>query len=181
MSTASKIAEYLQAYLETGFFMGSALVACAGEVIFHQSYGMANLEHEVLNTPLTKFRIASVTKPFTAAAILQLQQQGLLNVQHSISAYVPDYPNSEKITIHHLLTHTAGIPNFTSFPDAAKKEPLRVTLDELISWFSDKPLEFMPGDRYRPTNSGYVLLAKIIEVASGQSYPNYLRQNINSS
>ena len=178
MSTASKIAEYLQVYLETGFFVGSALVACAGEVIFHQSYGMANLEHGILNTSLTKFRIASVTKPFTAAAILKLQEQGLLDVQHFISAYVPGYPNSEQITIHHLLTHTAGIPNFTSFPDAEKKQPLRVTLDELISWFSDKPLEFMPGERYRPTNSGYVLLAKIIEVASGQSYTDYLRQHI---
>jgi CubicO group peptidase (beta-lactamase class C family) len=178
MPTASEIAEYLQAYLETGFFMGSALVACAGEVILHQSYGMANLEHEVLNTSQTKFRIASVTKPFTAAAILKLQEQGLLDVQRPISDHLPDYPNSEQITIHHLLTFTAGIPDFTSFPDAEKKEPLKVTLDELISWFSDKPLHFMPGERYQPTNSGYVLLAKIIEVASGQSYADYLRQHI---
>jgi CubicO group peptidase (beta-lactamase class C family) len=178
MSTASKISAYLQAYLETGFFMGSALVAHAGEVILHQSYGMANLEHAVYNTSLTKFRIASVTKPFTAAAILKLQEQGLLHVQHSIAAYVPHYPNSEQITIHHLLTHTSGIPDFTGLPDAQKKEPLKVTLDELISWFSNKPLDFMPGDRYRPSNSGYVLLAKIIEVASGQFYADYLQQHI---
>jgi CubicO group peptidase (beta-lactamase class C family) len=102
----------------------------------------------------------------------------LLDVRHSISAYLPEYPNSERITVHQLLTHTAGIPNFTSFPDVIKKQLLKVTLDELISWFGNKPLNFTPGERYKPTNSGYALLAKIIEVASGQSYADYLQYQI---
>lgn len=178
ISYASEMANYLQAYLETGYFMGSVLVARAGEVLLNQSYGMANLEHRVPNIPQTKFRIASVTKPFTAAAILKLQEQGLLDVNHSLATYVPEYPNGEQIMVHHLLTHMAGIPNFNSAPDFEKKQPLKVTLDELISWFSHKTLEFTPGSRYRPSNSGYVVLAKIIEVVSGQSYANYLRHHI---
>ncbi|MEY2833279.1 MAG: hypothetical protein RLZZ574_2538, partial [Cyanobacteriota bacterium] len=86
--------------------------------------------------------------------------------------------NGEQIMVHHLLTHMAGISNFNSAPDFEKKQPLKVTLDELISWFSHKPLEFNPGSSYRPSNSGYVVLAKIIEVVSGQSYANYLRHHI---
>jgi CubicO group peptidase (beta-lactamase class C family) len=103
---------YLQAYLETGYFMGSVLVAHAGEVLLNQGYGMANLEHGVPNTPQTKFRIGSVTKQFTATAILKLQEQGLLDVKDSISVYLPNYPKGERITIHQLLNHTSGIPDF---------------------------------------------------------------------
>jgi CubicO group peptidase (beta-lactamase class C family) len=169
---------YLQAYLETGFFMGSVLIARAGEVLLNQSYGMANLEHGVPNSHQTKFRIGSVTKPFTAMAILKLQEQGLLNVRDSISNYIPDYPNGDRITVHQLLTHTAGIRNFIGSAAAEDKQHLKVTIDELISWFSDKPLYFTPGDRYQYTNSGYILLAKIIEVASNISYADYLRYQI---
>jgi CubicO group peptidase (beta-lactamase class C family) len=95
---------YLQAYVKTGYFMGSVLVAHAGEVLLSKGYRMANLEHEVPNTPQTKFRIGSLTKKFTATAILKLQEQGLLDVQDSISVYIPDYPKGEQITIHQLLT-----------------------------------------------------------------------------
>jgi CubicO group peptidase (beta-lactamase class C family) len=177
---STEMSTYLQAYLETGFFMGSVLVAQAGEILLNQSYGMANLEHGVPNSPQTKFRIASVTKPFTAMAILKLQEQGLLNVQQSVSAYIPDYPNGDRITVHQLLTHTAGIPNFigSGSPDAEQKKHLKVTIDELISWFSDKPLQFTPGDRYRMSNSGYIVLAKIIEAVSDRSYADYLRERI---
>lgn len=180
ISYASEMETYLQAYLETGYFMGSVLVGRAGEILLNQSYGSANLEHGVLNIPQTKFRIGSVTKPFTAISILKLQEQGFLDVHSSISAYVPEYPNGNQITVHQLLTHTAGIPHFigSDSPDAEQKKHLKVTLDELISWFSDKPLQFTPGDRYQYTNSGYVLLAKIIEAASGQSYADYLRHQI---
>jgi CubicO group peptidase (beta-lactamase class C family) len=169
---------YLNAYLETGYFMGAVLVAHAGEILLSQGYGMANLEHEVPNTPQTKFRIGSVTKQFTATAILKLQEQGLLNVRDSISVYIPDYPKGERITVHQLLTHTSGIRNFTSLPDAEENQPLKVTLNKVISWFSNLSLVYTPGDRYQYTNSGYVLLAKIIEVVSGQSYADYLQKHI---
>lgn len=169
---------YLQAYLETGNFMGSVLVAHAGEILLNQGYGMANLEHGISNNSQTKFRIGSVTKQFTAMAILKLQEQGLLAVKDTISVYLPDYLNGEQITIHQLLNHTSGIPNFTNLPDANKNQHLKVTLDELISWFSNLSLLYTPGDRFQYTNSGYVVLAKIIEVVSGQSYADYLQKQI---
>lgn len=172
---ADEIARYLQAYLKSGYFMGSVLVASGSEILLSQGYGMSNLEHNVHNAPHTKFCIGSVTKQFTATAILQLHQQGLLNVNQAISTYLPDYPKGEQITIHRLLNHTSGIPNYT---DVLENPYLRVTLDEVISWFSDKPLEFTPGERFKYCNSGYVLLTKIIETVSGQSYADYLQNQL---
>jgi CubicO group peptidase (beta-lactamase class C family) len=174
----NEMAAYLEAYLETGFFMGSVLVARAGKVLLSQGSGMANLEHGVANSPQTKFRLGSVTKQFTAVAILQLQEQGLLKVNSPISTYLPDYPQGGLITVHHLLTHTAGIPNYTSFPDYVQKQRTAMTLDEIITWFSDKPLEFAPGKRYSYSNSGYTLLTKLIEAVSGQPYAGYLQHHI---
>lgn len=175
---ANSIDAYLEAFLESGYFMGAVLVARAGDVLLSNGYGMANLEHKAPNTSQTKFRLGSITKQFTAAAILQLQEQGLLQVNAPISTYLPDYPNGEQITIHHLLNHTAGIPNYTSFPDFPQKTRTVMSLDELIAWFSDRPLEFTAGERHRYSNSGYVVLTKIIEVVSGQSYTDYLQHHI---
>lgn len=177
-SILNEMATYLEAYWETGFFMGSVLVAHAGKVLLKQGYGMANLEHSVANSPQTKFRLGSVTKQFTAAAILQLQEQGLLKVNNPISTYLPDYPEGNQITVHQLLTHTAGIPNYTGFPDYVQKQRTAMTLDEIITWFSDKPLDFTPGNRYSYSNSGYTLLTKLIEAVSGQSYADYLQHHI---
>jgi CubicO group peptidase (beta-lactamase class C family) len=175
---ANAIDAYLKAYLETGYFMGTVLVARAGDVLLSNGYGLANLEHNVSNTPQTKFRLGSITKQFTATAILQLQEQGLLQVDAPIATYLPSYPNGEQITVHHLLNHTAGIPSYTSFPDYSQKMSIAMTLDELIAWFSDKPLEFTPGDRHNYSNSGYALLTKIIEAVSGQTYADYLQHHI---
>jgi CubicO group peptidase (beta-lactamase class C family) len=177
-SVADEMTAYLQAYLETGFFMGSVLVARADEVLLNQGYGMANLEHGIANTPQTKFRLGSITKQFTAAAVLQLQERGLLQVNDFISTYLPHYPQGEQITVHHLLTHTAGIPNYTSFPGYAQNKRTAMTVDEVINWFNQRPLEFTPGDRYSYSNSGYVVLTKLIETLSVQSYADYLQQHI---
>ncbi|MGD1859966.1 MAG: serine hydrolase [Leptolyngbyaceae cyanobacterium] len=177
---------YLQAHYETGRFMGTAIVACGGKTVFVKGYGMASLEHQVPNVVQTKFRIGSITKQFTAAAILQLQDQGLLDVQASVATYLPDYPNGDtaeatlrdRITIHHLLTHTAGIPNLTSFPDYLEWMRQPTTLGELVAHFQDLPLEFEPGQQYRYSNSGYVLLTQVIETVSGQSYADYLQKHL---
>jgi len=175
---ADEMTAYLQACLANRYFMGSVLVARAGEVLLSAGYGMANLEHDVPHTPQTKFRIGSITKQFTAAAILQLQEQGLLEVHDSISTYLPDYPNGEQITVHHLLNHTSGIPNYTELNNFEQTTKIKVTLDDLIARFSGEPLEFTPGERYRYTNSGYVVLTKIIETVSGHSYADYLQHQI---
>ena len=168
---ASRIEEYMAARVNRDHFSGSILIARDGKVLFSRGYGMANLELDVPNTPQTKFRLGSITKQFTAMAILILQERGKLNVQDKVKKYLPDAPKAwDEITIHHLLTHTSGIPNYTALPDFLKTLPDRVTLKELIARFKDKPLDFKPGEKFRYSNSGYVVLGQIIETASGQNY-----------
>ncbi len=174
----TEIDAYLKAHYELGWFSGSVLVVRAGEIVFARGYGMASLEYQVPNSPQTRFRLGSVTKQFTAAAILQLQERGLLDVQAPVSTYLPDYPDGDRITLHHLLTHTAGIPNLTSFPDYLEWMRLPTTLDELIARFKDLPLEFEPGEQYRYSNSGYILLTQVIETVSGRSYADYLKEHL---
>jgi CubicO group peptidase (beta-lactamase class C family) len=177
---AARIDEYLNTQVAAGQFMGSVLVADDGEIVISKGYGMANIELGVPNTPVTKFRIASVTKQFTAMAIMILQERGSLNVHDPISMYVPNCPDAwGSITIHHLLTHTSGIPNYTGLP-GIYPDYLRTprTTDETIALFSNLPLRFTPGTRWEYSNSGYVLLGQIIEVVSGESYEDFIRQNI---
>jgi CubicO group peptidase (beta-lactamase class C family) len=126
----------------------------------------------------TQFRIGSLTKQFTAAAILKLQEQGLLNVQDPVALYLPDYPHGEQITIHQLLTHTAGIPNYERRPDLPQVVQAPIALDDLIATFSNQPLQFAPGQQYQYSSSGYVVLTKIIEIVTGRSYADYLESEL---
>ncbi|MEM8723692.1 MAG: serine hydrolase [Cyanobacteria bacterium P01_G01_bin.39] len=178
VSLTKELETYLQAYLSTNYFMGSVLVSRGSEVLLSKGYSMANLEHSIPNTPQTKFRLGSITKQFTATAILKLQEQQLLDVNNSLATYLPEYPQGEQITLHQLLNHTAGIPNYTSFEDCESRKRTTITLDELIAWFSNRPLDFTPGDRFSYSNSGYVVLTKVIETVSSISYANYLQENI---
>ncbi|MTF39787.1 serine hydrolase [Cyanobacterium aponinum] len=177
-SYSSKIEQYLQSYYKYRHFMGVVTILYGNQVIFNQGYGMADLEKQLPNTPETKFKIGSVTKQFTAAAILQLQEKGLLDVEKPLSTYLPNYPNGDRLTIHHLLTHTAGIPNLTSFPDYSVWMNQPTTLDKLINRFENLPLEFEPGTQHRYSNSGYIILTKVIEVVSGESYGDYIQKNL---
>jgi CubicO group peptidase (beta-lactamase class C family) len=174
---ASQIDAFLTDLTDQDRFSGSVLVAMDGQVVISQGYGMANLELEVPNTPQTKFLIASITKQFTAMAILQLQQQGKLNVQDPICQYLLDCPEAwQPITLHHLLTHTSGIPDYyASLSVDIQKHSLNPTdLMNLIP----KSSEFSPGERFHYSNSGYVLLGYIVEQVSGQPYALFLQQNI---
>ncbi len=174
----SKVDEYIGAYLKMRKFSGSVLIARDGEILLKKGYGMANYEHDVPNTPQTKFRLGSVTKQFTSIAIMQLQEKGLLNVNDPIKKYITDYPDGEKITIRHLLTHTSGIPSFTSFPDYQETMMLLSPVEKIIERFKDKPLEFAPGEKYKYSNSGYILLGYIVERVSKRPYEEYLKENI---
>lgn len=175
----AKINEYLQVHTNKYYFSGSVLIAQNGNILISKGYGMANYELDVPNTPQTKFRIASITKQFTAMAIMQLQEKNLLNVNDSIIKHIPDYPETGKeITIHHLLTHTSGIPNYTSFPDYEQTMMIPSSVETTINKFKDKPLEFTPGEKYSYCNSGYILLGYIIEKISGKPYETYLLENI---
>ena len=155
-------------------FMGSVLVAKNGTVLFAESAGWANLEWKIAHTPATKFRIASVTKQFTAAGILLLAERGKLSIDDPLGKFLVAAPEVWKpVTLRQLLSHTGGIPDFPDDPDATKK-----TLPQRMAHAAGKPLEFAPGDRYKYSNTGYTLLGWIIEVASGQSYETFLRENI---
>jgi CubicO group peptidase (beta-lactamase class C family) len=176
---APKFDEYLNALVKQQRFIGSVLVARDGKVIFSKGYGLANAELDVPNTPQTKFRLGSITKQFTAAAVLLLQERGKLSVRDPICKYVDNCPSAwSEVTIHHLLSHTGGVPNFTSFPDYQPKMMMPVTTQDMIARFKDKPLDFKPAEKWSYSNSGYFLLGYIIEKAAGESYESFLRKNI---
>ncbi|MEK6301591.1 MAG: serine hydrolase [Acidobacteriota bacterium] len=174
-----KFDEYLNALINQGRFTGSVLVALDGKVVFSKGYGLANIEFDAPNTPETKFRLGSVTKQFTAAAILLLQERGKLSVQDPICKYVDNCPSAwSDVTIHHLLSHTAGVPNFTSFFDYVPKMMMPVTAPDMIARFKDKPLDFKPGEKWNYSNSGYFLLGYVVEKAAGESYETFLQKNV---
>jgi CubicO group peptidase (beta-lactamase class C family) len=174
-----RMEQIVQSFAGNHAFMGSVLVARDGKTLLDKGYGFANLEWQIANTPATKFRLGSITKQFTAASILLLEERGKLKTDDPVKKYMPDAPAAwDKITIFHLLTHTSGIPSFTGFPDYHKREWETMTPQQLVDWFRDKPLEFEPGTKWNYSNSGYVLLGYLIEKISGQSYAGFVQENI---
>jgi CubicO group peptidase (beta-lactamase class C family) len=181
--TPWSLAAYFDARLtrltEKGEFSGSVLIARDGEILLAKGYGLADRQNDIPNTPQTKFCIASVTKTFTAMAVLMLQNQGRLNVQDPFCRYYPNCPASwEGITIHQLLTHTSGIYDYVALPDYVDFALTPAPTEELIDRFRDLPLDFPPGTSWNYSNSGYILLGEIIERISGLSYGDFLDRNI---
>jgi CubicO group peptidase (beta-lactamase class C family) len=158
----------------------AALVMKKGEVVYRKAFGKANLELNVPMQPGMIFRIGSITKQFTAVAILQLEEQGKLSLQDEITKFIPDYPtHGYKITVEHLLTHTSGIKSYTGMKEATTDIMRKdMTPKELIDFFKDQPMDFEPGTKYLYSNSGYALLGYIIEKVSGESYAQYLENHI---
>jgi CubicO group peptidase (beta-lactamase class C family) len=155
------------------------LVAKQGKVIYRKAFGMANMELGVPMKPEYIFRIGSITKQFTACAILKLAEEGKLSIQDDITKYIKDYPTQGNvITIEHLLTHTSGIKSYTGMvewiADVQKKD---FTPVQMIDFFKDQPMEFNPGEQWRYNNSGYFMLGYIIEVVSGKKYADYMEEN----
>jgi CubicO group peptidase (beta-lactamase class C family) len=139
---------------------------------------MANLEYIIPMQVDNVFEIGSISKQFTAVAILQLMEQGKLSLQDSINKFIPDYPtHGHKITIEHLLTHTSGIQNYTVIKDFGEKMTLDFKSTELIDFFKNEPMEFAPGTKWSYSNSGYYLLGYIVEKVSGKTYPQYVEEN----
>jgi CubicO group peptidase (beta-lactamase class C family) len=170
----------LQARVADKSFMGTALVARGDEIILNKGYGFANIEWNIPNAPGTKFRLGSVTKQFTAAAILLLAEQGKLALEDPVRKHWPDAPAAwDAITIEHLLRHTSGIPNFTNYPEYMQEWKFHPSQPaKSLEHLRDKPLEFQPGTRMNYSNSGYLLLGLIVERASGQSYADFVRARI---
>jgi CubicO group peptidase (beta-lactamase class C family) len=177
--SVSRMEQVVHSYLDEKKFMGSVLVARDGAVLLSKGYGSANLEWHVPNSPTTKFRLGSVTKQFTAACILLLQERGKLKLDDPVKKYMTDAPAAwDNVTLFHLLTHTSGIPSFTEFPEYASTEAIATTPKKLVARFRDRPLEFQPGEKWNYSNSGYVLLGYLIEKIGRQNYSQFVLENI---
>lgn len=164
---------------EKKLFVGSVLIASQGEVLLSEGYGMADRMQNIPNTPQTRFRLADLTKQFTAMAILILASQGKLTVQDPICMYVTDCPAAwEAITIHHLLTHTSGLHDFLTMINYRSLRATSSTPEQTMARFKDLPLDFPPGETHSYSNSGYIVLGYIIEQVSGLSYEDFLKQFI---
>lgn len=166
--------------LKTGQPGGVVLVARNGRVIYKKAFGMADMELGVPMREEMVFNVGSLTKQFTAVAVLQLVERGRLSLQDEVTKYLSDYTaGGRKITVENLLTHTAGIPASAREAMARLQGEKRfVTLDEIIATFTDRPLDFAPGTKWGYSNNGYMLLGKVIEKASGVTYPEYLEKNL---
>lgn len=157
----------------------AVIVVREDEVILRQGYGMADLELGVAMRPDMVFRLGSITKQFTAVAVMMLVQEGQIALDAPITTYLPDYPmQGHTITVEHLLTHTSGIANYTEIPEVMEDLAKDMSIDEMIATFRDIKLSFDPGTRYRYSNSGYYLLGAIIEQVTGQSYADFIDQRI---
>ena len=160
---------------------GATVIAVRdGKVVYRGAHGMADLELGVPLEPDMVLRLGSITKQFTAAAILLLEEQGKLSVDDPITEFLPDYPvHGHEITVAHLLSHTSGIRSYTGIPGWMQtKIKDDLTLEELIEGFRSEPMDFSPGERFLYNNSGYVLLGAIIEKASGKGYEEFIDEEI---
>ena len=170
----NKVDGYVNAYVNNGDFSGNVLILKDSKLLFNKSYGKANFE---LNVPMQsdiKFRIASVSKTFTAASIVMLQKRGKLKYSDRLSKYIPDFIKGDSIAISDLLLHQSGVADI----DYDKYALEGLSLNEIINTIKTKPLYFKPGSQSRYSNSGYLLLAYLIEKISGQSYEQFLSENI---
>jgi CubicO group peptidase (beta-lactamase class C family) len=174
-----KIDELVEGHMKTNGFMGSVLLAKEGKPLVSKGYGYANVEWQLPNTPNTKFRIGSITKQFTSMIVMQLREQGKIKLEDSMCQYVTPCPETWKpVTIHHLLTHTSGIPSYTGIPAWREVNMVSKTTDQIIAFFRDMPLQWVPGERYSYNNSGYFLLGVIIEKITGRKYEQALQEMI---
>ena len=173
---SEKAAALLDGLIETNDPGLAVLVAQDGKILFEKGCGLADREHHVPVIPQTTFLIGSITKQFTASAILKLQEEGKLSVNDKLSKYIPDFPRGDEVTLRHLLTHTSGIHNYNDDPgffDRATND----TTEAIIEAMKKEPYDFDPGTKWSYVNSGYMMLGYIVAKVSGQSYGDFLREN----
>lgn len=172
----AQVDSLLQPLVDDDLISGSVLIARNGKILLAKGYGLANREYGAPDTPFTKFRLGSLTKQFTAAAIMVLEQRGLLRVTDPLRKYYPDFPDGDRITLHHLLTHTSGLANYNDMPGYNETVILPWGVDQVIDWFRGQPPLSEPGTAFAYSNSNYVLLAGVIEHVTGSSYAGFLRE-----
>ncbi|MEI4803173.1 serine hydrolase domain-containing protein [Bacillus sp. FJAT-51639] len=166
------VTQKLDQYLKDKQFNGSVLVSDKGRTILDKGYGYADVQKQIENTSQTKYRIGSITKTTIAVSILQLQEQGKLNIQDNVHTYIPSFPANKNITLYHLLTHTSGLP------EHGKGKVNAASRLNLVTWLGQQPTTFQPGHGWLYTDYNYMLLAYIVEKSSGQSIAQYVREHI---
>jgi CubicO group peptidase (beta-lactamase class C family) len=179
--TAQSIELYIKKYMELWPFSGVIHVVKQGEILFNQAFGMACLEFNVPNTTDTRFGLASVSKQFTTFAVMQLYDRGLIDIDQPVNNYLPtELKLDPRITAHHLMSHTSGLPVFSGIQDPffGDRDKRNYVKEEFLSYFLDRPLHFEPGSRFEYCNAGYHMLAFLVEVVTGVSFKHYLAENI---
>ena len=179
LDRAARMNEIMSAYTKDNDFMGSVLVADGDTVLLSKGYGLASFEWNISDAPDVKFRIASLTKQFTAAMVLQLQQEGKLQISDPVGKYLPNAPAAwGKITLANLLGHTSGISDFTNDPGYGAWDMSEHTHLEELAKIEKPPLDFEPGTKFAYSNSNYEVLGMVLEQASGQPYEKLLRERL---
>jgi D-alanyl-D-alanine carboxypeptidase len=177
-ATEAQLDAVVASYFKADEPGAAVLVTRDGKTLLRKGYGLADVELGVAIQPEHVFRVASITKQFTAVAILQLVEQGKISLDDPITKFFPDYPTRETITVEHLLTHTSGMQSYSSKDDLVSLIRSDLTPQQLIDTFKNDPMLFSPGERYASGNSAYVILGAIIEKVSGQSYAEYLASSV---
>ncbi|MGZ5191685.1 MAG: serine hydrolase [Flavisolibacter sp.] len=168
--------QYMSSQASLHEFSGNAMVVHKGKVVYKKAFGMANREWNIPNSIETKFRIGSITKQFTSAAILQLVEKGKIRLDDKLSSFFPAFPKADSVTIHMLLNHTSGIKGYTDIKNFRSIAALPYSKDSVLALVSREPYDFSPGTMYTYSNSGYFILGYIIEKVSGQSYDAYINE-----
>lgn len=178
-AVAAKADEYLVQLNALNRFRGNVLIARNGTVVYHKALGLANLEDSVPHSVKTRFPLASLTKAFTATAILMLAEENRLAVQDKINKYLTGAPEEWKdVTVHHLLSHSSGIPDYSDDSTWPATRSCGIDFHQTVALFKNRKLLFPPGAKYNYSNSGYVLLGYIIEKVTGLSYAQYVTETI---
>src|SRR5436309_7165060 len=176
----AKIDAIVGAPINAGKVAGASVAVVKGnETLVMKGYGFADLELDVPTPPRVTYEIGSITKQFTAAAILLLAEQGKLSLADELTKFVPDYPTQgNRVTIRHLLNHTSGIKGYTELPEFRAFQMFKKPREELVKIFSAKPFDFQPGDEMIYNNSAFFLLGLIIEKVSGHAYADFVKENL---
>ena len=149
-----------------------------GEPVYVHAYGLSDREDKTPATVATHYEIGSITKQFTAAAVLQLQEAGKLDINATLATYLPNAPHASEVTLKQLLSHTSGMPEYLDGPDVEQWAVKPATFGQIMARIKDKPLDFAPGSRWSYSNSGYAMLGRVIEVTSHESYEHYVKTHL---
>jgi CubicO group peptidase (beta-lactamase class C family) len=172
---AGEIGAYVRAFADRGHFYGIVIAKKEGRVVYQKAFGYANLEHKIPNQVDTRVGIASVTKPMTVVVLHRLIGAGKLGYKDKINKFIHDFPNGDKITVEHLAGHRAGIPHRV-MPE--EFEATTFTSEEMVEKAKQAKLEFEPGERYAYSSGGFIVLARVLEIASGKSYAQLLEEYV---